>query len=149
MNHENRNVELSINSVDIRKFIIITPEVKPELVEKLRREAENAGFEINPFAGSKIHFTLDKFKVPQEEADTIIEVLDTEKEYLKEINLKSLKDEEGRIILDKKLTSLISSFIVTTNKNSDINKERVLSVLQNILSDLYSHEIEGIEFLDE
>lgn len=143
-----QNVDLSINSVDIRKFIIIPPEVKPELVEKLRKEAENAGFEINSIASSKTHFTLDKFKVPSEEADVIIDELDNAKEHIKEINLKTLKDEEGHIILDRKLSSLISSFIVSTNKYTNINKEQVLSVLQNILSDLYRHDIEGIEFLD-
>ncbi|MGB8218021.1 MAG: hypothetical protein WCE94_12040 [Candidatus Methanoperedens sp.] len=145
---DKQNVDLSINSIDIRKFIIIPPEVKPELVEKLRKEAENAEFELNPIANSKTHFTLDKFKVPLAEADIIIDDLNNAKEHIKEINLQTLKNEEGHVILDKKLTSLISTFIVSTNKYTNINKERVLSVLQNILSDLYRHDIEGIEFLD-
>jgi len=150
MNYDDiQNVDLSINSIDIRKFIIIPPEVKPELVEKLHKEAENAGFEIDSIADSKTHFTLDKFKVPSEAANEIIDELDNTKEDIKEINLKTLKDEGGHIVLDKKLSSLISTFIVSTNKYTSINKEQVLSVLQNILSDLYRHEIEGIEFLDE
>lgn len=150
MNNDNvPNVDLSINSVDIRKFIIIPPEVKPELVENLRKEAENAGFEINSISSSTNHFTLDKFKVPSEEAERIIEELNNAKEEIKQISLKTLKDEEGHIILDKKLSSLISSFIVSTNKYTNTNKEQVLSILQNILSDLYRHDIEGIEFLDE
>lgn len=145
---DNQNIDLSINSIDIRKFIIFPPEVKPELVDKLRKEAEGARFEINPIAGLKTHFTLDKFKVPSEEADIIIEDLNNAKDHIKELNLQALKNEEGQIILDKKLTTLISSFIVSTNKYANINKERVLSVLQNILSDLYRHDIDGIEFLD-
>jgi len=60
---DKQNVDLSINSIDIRKFIIIPSEVKPESVEIIRKEVENAGFEINAIANSKIHFTLDKFKV--------------------------------------------------------------------------------------
>lgn len=145
---EKHNVDLSINSIDIRKFIIIPSEVKPELVEKLRKEAENAGFEINAIASSKIHFTLDKFKVVPDEADIIIEELNSAKEHIKEANLKFLQNEEGNIILDKKLSSLISSFIISTNKYTNVNKEQVLLVLQNILSDLYQHDVEGIEFLD-
>ncbi len=143
-----QNIDISINSIDIRKFIVIPPEAKPELIDKLRKEAENAGFEINSIASSKAHFTLDKYNVPSEVAEIIIEELNNAKEYIKEINLKTLKNEEGHIILDKKLSSLISSFIVSTNKYTNINKEQVLSVLQNILSDLYRHDIEGIEFLD-
>jgi len=145
---DTQNVDLSINSIDIRKFIIIPSEVKPESVEIIRKEAENAGFEINAIASSKTHFTLDKFKVVPDEADIIIDELNDAKEHIKEANLKSLQNEEGNIILDKKLSSLISSFIVSTNKYSNVNKEQVLSVLQNILSDLYQHDVDGIEFLD-
>lgn len=145
---DKQNVYLSINSIDIRKFIIIPSEVKPESVEIIRKEAENAGFEINAIANSKIHFTLDKFKVVPDEADIIIDELNNAKEYIKDANLKSLQNEQGNIILDKKLSSLISSFIISTNKYTNVNKEQVLSVLQNILSDLYKHNVEGIEFLD-
>lgn len=145
---EKQNVDFSINSIDIRKFIIIPSEVKPESVEKIRKEADNAGFDINAIASSKTHFTLDKFKVIPDEADIIIDELNNAKKYIKDTNLKSLENKDGNIILDKKLSSLISSFIVSTNKYSNVNKEQVLSVLQNILSDLYQHDVEGIEFLD-
>ncbi len=79
---DKHNVNLSINSIDIRKFIIIPPEVKPELVDKLRKEAENAEFELNSISNSKTHFTLDKFKIPFEDADKIIEEIDNAKEEM-------------------------------------------------------------------
>ena len=123
---DTQNLDLSINSIDIRKFIIIPSEVKPESNERIRKEAENAGFEINAIASSKTHFTLDKFKVVPDEADIIIDELNNAKEYIKDANLKSLQNEQGNIILDKKLSSLISSFIVSTNKYTNANKEQVL-----------------------
>ena len=50
---DKQNVDLSINSIDIRKFIIIPSEVKSESVEKIRKEAENVGFEINAIANQE------------------------------------------------------------------------------------------------
>ena len=143
-----QDVDLSIDTIDIRKFIIIPPETKPELVDKLRKGAEDAGFEINSISGLKTHFTLDKLKNPLEEAGKIIEELDNSKEEIKRINLKSLEDEKGNIKLDQKLSLIISSFIVKTNKSTNPDKGRVFSILKNIFSDLYKHDIKGIEFLD-
>lgn len=149
MNYDSiQDINLNISTIDIRKFIVIPPETKPELIDILRKEVENAGFEINSISGLKTHFTLDKFKTPIEEAEKIIEELDNSKEEIKKINLKSLEDEKGNIKLDQKLSGLISSFIVNTNKSFNPDKEKVLSIMKNILLDLYTHDIKGIEFLD-
>lgn len=142
------DVDLSIDTIDIRKFIIIPPETKPEFIDNLRKKAEEAGFEINSISGLKTHFTLDKLKSPFEEAEKIIEELDNSKDEIKKINLKSLEDEKGNIKLDQKLSLLISSFIVKTNKSNNPDKERVFSILKNVFLDLYKHDIKGIEFLD-
>ena len=61
---DNSKIRSKIFSVDVRKFILLTPEVDKESIFQL---AKKLGFEINnPDGKDAVLFTLDAFDVPEE-----------------------------------------------------------------------------------
>ena len=136
----------NINSIDIRKFVLIPPEVEKTYILELIGETS---FKLNPIGGSDVLFTLDVFEVPYKEFEAKLEIIRNIKEKIKELQVNYLDDKKEKISFDNKISTLIATFLIEVNKEVDINSEQMLIVLQSILGNLYKQEIDGIEFLDE
>lgn len=143
---ESQEVDPEIKKIDIRRFLIIPPEVESDAIKE---EVEKTGFELNFVSGSKVHATLDKFNIPFDQKDEFLEGVYSAKETIKDLQIQTLEDGKGKIKIDTRLSSLLSTFFVELNRKCPLDYNRVFFVLESILADLYKHDVKGVEFLDE
>lgn len=144
---DNSKIRSKIFSVDVRKFILLTPEVDKESIFQL---AKKLGFEINnPDGKDAVLFTLDAFDVPEEKVNNILDRINEVKDEIKKQQVNYYDENKDKISLDNKMLELVSTFLTNTKKYKHIDASKLQMVLSTVLGDLYQVEEENIRFLDQ
>ncbi len=135
-----------IDTLDIRKFVVIPREIP---LDEIRSVATENGFELNPTPGFETGlYTLDIYGVPHNEYEETIEKVQSVSEHIKNRQIELLELEKDNIQIESKLSGLVARFITQSNNNFGGGSDKAFLLLQSVLGDLQTGDIDGVNLLD-
>ena len=143
----NNRIGSKIFAIDIRKFILITPEMDKEAIFEM---AKKFGFVINnPLKKDTGFFTLDAMGIQIEQFDDVIDKINLVKDEIKRQQINYYDKNKDKISVDSKMLELVSSFLTKAKKDSNMDSSELQMILNTVLGNLYEVDEENIRFLDE
>lgn len=142
------SIKLNRVKVDIKKVIIIPPEIDPE---HIKESIEKKGYLLHNPLGKEnsVFFSLDAVQVIESDFLEVDSKLDELKQSIKQEQVNFFDNQKDKLKIEDNFVKLLSEFIVEANKNTEIDSNNAFLILQNMLGNLYEHEIDGVKFLDE
>jgi hypothetical protein len=141
---EDNRINSRINTIDFRKFVMLTPEFDKESIFNLIKKL---GFGITPLNKDASFFTIDAYYVPREDAEDVADKLNEIKDIIKKSQLDYYDQNQDKIPMNTQILDLMAKFLSDSNVSKQASPDKLNFILSSIFEDLYLSDEEDVRFL--